>query len=274
MSQFEYGPIEGAVVQAIVLVDRVTRPAPGPFESLSTPGHLLHLVLEGEVEQTVSGRLQRLRPGVAVWYHDNEAVSGRIVRAPWSFYTVNFLAERLPPPPYEERVWPASPGTLACVESLLDAWRGAAPSLTRHLRSFALLQELIAEVLPPEAQRHRSDRPSQLWWELEGKVRADLSQPVNMEWLEQVSGRSQRSIGRACELATGMPPMRRIKDLRLSCARGLVRYSQKSMTEIALDVGYARVQELSRDYRRRFGVTPRQDRGNEPEYKVQHVPAE
>ena len=274
MSQFEYGPIEGAVVQAIVLVDRVTRPAPGLFESLSTPGHLLHLVLEGEVEQVVSGRMQHLRPGLAVWYHDNEAVSGRILRAPWSFYTVNFLAERLPPPPYEERVWPVRPRAFACFESLLDVWQDEAPPLTRHLRSFSWLQELIAEVLPAELQRHRSDRPSQLWWAIEAKVREDLSQPINMEWLQQASGRSERSIGRACELATGMPPMRRVKELRLSCARGLVRYSHKSMTEVALDVGYSRVQELSRDYRRRFGVTPRQDRGNEPEYKIQHTPTE
>jgi AraC-like DNA-binding protein len=262
------------VVQAIVLVDRVTRPAPGPFESLSTPGHLLHLVVEGEVEQTVSGRLQRLRPGVAVWYHECEAVSGRILRAPWSFYTVNFVAARLPPPPYEKRMWPAGRRAFNCFERLLTAWRVKGPSLTRHLRSFSLLQELIVEVLPSEIQQHRSDRPSQLWWELEGKAREDLSQPIDMEWLQQVCGRSVRSIGRACELATGMPPMRRIKELRLSFARGLVRYSQKSVTEIALDVGYSRVQDLSRDYRRRFGLTPRKDRGKELEYRIQHVPGE
>jgi transcriptional regulator GlxA family with amidase domain len=129
-------------------------------------------------------------------------------------------------------------------------------------------------VLPLDAQWHRSDRQSQHWWEIEAKIREDLSRAIDMQWLQTAGGCSERSIGRACKLATGMPPMKRVKELRLSYARGLVQYSQRSMTEIALEVGYRRVQELSRDYRHRFGVTPRQDRSTEPEYKTQHIPPE
>ena len=158
------------------------------------------------------------------------------------------------------------------LRGLAPAWREQGPPLARHLRSFARLQELLLEVLPLDTQQHRSDRQSQLWWEIEAKVRADLSQSIDLEWLQEVGRCSERSIGRACQLATGMSPMKRIKELRLSFARGLVQYSQRSMTEIALDVGYPRVQELSRDYRRRFGVTPRQDRSKELEYKTQHIP--
>ncbi len=241
---------------------------------MSTPGHLLHLVLEGEVEQVVGGRRQRFGPRTAVWYHENEAVDGRILRAPWTFYTVNFLAPRLPPPPYEERLRPASPRAFHSFELLLEAWRSLHPPLTRHLRSFTLLQELLLQVVPQDVHRHRSDRQSQLWWEIEAKVRENLSQPIDMARLREIAGYAERSIGRACKLATGMPPMQRIKELRLSFARGLVQYSQKSMTEIALDVGYQRVQELSRDYRRRFKVTPRQDRNAELEYRIQHMPPE
>jgi transcriptional regulator GlxA family with amidase domain len=61
--------------------------------------------------------------------------------------------------------------------------------------------------------------------------------------------------------------MKRVKELRMSYARGLVLYSQMSMTEIALRVGYGRVQELSRDYHRRFGRTPREDRRAGPDYQ-------
>lgn len=61
--------------------------------------------------------------------------------------------------------------------------------------------------------------------------------------------------------------MRRVKRLRLSYARGLVLYSPLSLTDIALRVGYGRVQELSRDYRQHFGITPREDRQRGPDYR-------
>jgi len=270
----KYAPIEGAVIQAIVLVDRVTRPDPGRFESQSTPGHLLQFVIEGEVEQTADGRRQHLHPGLTVWHHDSEAISGQILSAPWSFYTVGFRALRLPPPTYDARVRPASPRAGACFETLLEAWRDEGSPLRRHMRSLAALHQLLLEAFSFEAPRQRSDQPSQLWWEIEARVREDLSRPINLRWLQRVSGRSARCVSRACTVATGMSPMKRVKELRLRYARGRVRYSEMSITEIALELGYERVQELSRDYHRRFGVTPREDRQSEPEYKTQHVPSD
>jgi AraC family transcriptional regulator len=77
---------------------------------------------------------------------------------------------------------------------------------------------------------------------------------------------------RACRLAVGVSPMKRVKEIRLSYARGLVLYSQLPMTEIAMRVGYSRVQELSRDYHRRYGLTPSEDRQSGPDYRTQRVP--
>lgn len=56
-------------------------------------------------------------------------------------------------------------------------------------------------------------------------------------------------------------------ELRLGYARGLVQHSDLPMTEIAMRLGYARSQELSRDYRLRFQITPRDDRNRAPVYK-------
>ncbi len=92
-------PIEGSVIRSIVLVDQVTRPTANLFQSTSPPGHLLHLMLAGEVEQEVSGQIQRLRPGLGAWYFENEPVRGKIVQAPWTFLTVNFLRRGCLPRP-------------------------------------------------------------------------------------------------------------------------------------------------------------------------------
>ena len=99
----------------------------------------------------------------------------------------------------------------------------------------------------------------------------DLSQPIDLRFLQSLSRRSRHSIIRACHLAVGTAPMKRVKEIRLSYARGLVLYSRLPMTEIALGVGYSRTQELSRDYRKRYGVTPTEDRQAGPDYRTQRV---
>ena len=139
--------------------------------------------------------------------------------------------------------------------------------MTRHLQVLAGLTQLLLELLPSELCNDSTDAQADLWWDIETKLREDLSRAIDMRLLQKLSGHSQRSIIRACHMAVGMPPMKRVKKLRLSYARGLILYSQLSLTEIALRVGYGRVQELSRDYRRQFGVTPTEDRQTGPDYR-------
>jgi hypothetical protein len=75
-------PLEGSVVQSIVLVDKVTRSGADRFEATSLPGHLLHLVVEGEIEQDVSGRKQRVGPGTAIWYYETTPSAAEFSRRP------------------------------------------------------------------------------------------------------------------------------------------------------------------------------------------------
>ncbi len=265
-------PIEGTLIQGVVLVDQLTRPRPSSFHAPSLPGHLIHLVIQGEVEQQVNGQIQHLVPGTAVWYHENEAVQGRILKAPWSFYTVNFMAVRLSPPPFEQRVWKAEPAMETRFHALLEAWRDAAATpIARHIRVFARLLDLLSEAMPLTNASHRADASTHLWWEIEAKLREDLGQPIDLRFLQSLAGQSRHSIVRACHLAIGVSPMKRVKEMRLSYARGLVLHSRMSMTEIALRVGYSRVQELSRDYSQAFGHTPTEDRHAGPDYRALHV---
>ncbi len=274
---FEAGtvPIEGGLIQRVALVDRLTRGRVGRFTAPTLPGHLIQYVVEGEVEQHVGGQTQRLSPGTLVWYYENETVEGRILRAPWEFYTVNFLAARLPPPPYDRRFWRADPVVAERFEGLLSAWRDAAAGpILRHIQVLARLLDLLIAAMPASGAVHRIDADTHLWWDIESRLREDLSRPITLPMLQSLAGRGRHSILRACRLAVGTSPAKRIKDLRLSYARGLVLYSQMPMTEVALRVGYSRVQELSRDYRRKFGRTPTEDRRLGPDYQQGGVVSE
>jgi transcriptional regulator GlxA family with amidase domain len=54
-------------------------------------------------------------------------------------------------------------------------------------------------------------------------------------------------------------PLQYQKELRLLEARRLLRSAGASVTTVAYEVGYESASQFSREYSRRFGVSPRQD---------------
>jgi AraC-like DNA-binding protein len=257
-----------APVERLVLVDEVTRPRTGTFRSQSLPGHLLHIVTSGTVSQWAEGRAEVLHEGTVVWYHENEPVRGEILRAPWRFVTINFLAPSLPPPPDERRVFQAAPSVLRLGRALLSVWRDRGrTALERQIHSHLALLELLRALLPHTGLQTPSQTGARLWWRVEKQLRLRLEETHSLVQIQKMSGLSLRTMIRACRAATGMPPMRRLKELRLGYARGLVQHSDLPMTEIALRIGYTRPQEFSRDFHRRFKICPRSDRRRTPSYR-------
>lgn len=256
----------GAIITEVSLIDRITRSQHTAFHSSSLPGHLIHICIEGEVEQRAGGVRQTFGAGQAIWYHENEPVRGIVLHPPWEFFTVNFQAPSLPPPPPDRRVCNVSKKTIERMERLLQIWRATNNGgLHRQLQVHALLLKIIFDLIPPNTH-HRIDSLATLWWQIESIIRSRLDEPVDLKMLEKVSGHSRRQLANVCKIATGLSPMKRVKQMRLSYARGLVQHSELSMTEIALRVGYTRVQEFSRDYNTHFGQTPTNDRAAGPDF--------
>jgi AraC-like DNA-binding protein len=254
-------PVGPPVVRSVLLVDCYERPPGLRFDVSSRPGHLIQLMRAGIAAHEVGGRQYTLCPGDLIWYHEDERVVGEVLEGPWSFYTVNFIAPTLPPPPFERRVRRMQPAIRQHFEVLLAAWRGYDRDPTvRDLRVQSRLLALLADVEDGEGLPFRMDATARLWWELEAELRRDLAQPVSLRRMVEVSGRSAATIARACHEAVGLPPLKRIKQVKMSLARGLVQHSELRMSDIAARIGYSRVHEFSRDYRRHFGTTPSEDR--------------
>lgn len=256
-----------APVERLVLVDLIERTVPGPFRAQSLPGHLLHIVIAGEVRQWAEGRAESFGKGSLVWYHEGEPIRGRILRAPWRFITINFRAPAIPPPPDDRRVLRADAEIVRLGRKLLAHWRARASPWSRQLQCHRTLMDLLHRVMPAVPLASATEPATGAWWRIEKQLRARLEEPLTLGAIQQVSGLSLRTVIRACHAATGMPPMRRLKEIRLGYARGLVQHSDLSITEIAFRVGYARSQEFSRDYHRRFAITPREDRRCTPSYR-------
>jgi AraC-like DNA-binding protein len=247
-------------VESIRLVERFERRDSGfAFTATSLPGHLLHLVVSGEVEQTCNGRRQRLTPGAVVWYHGDEWVEGRVQRAPWVYYSVNFSAPTLSPPDFDQRLLPGRQALAPRFAQLLAAWQSP-PSWERDCLCQSHLLALIAGIGAHPAGHPAASPVGKLWWEIEAWARQHIDRTRSLSDLCTRFGRSPNTLTRACRAAVGVPPMKRLKQIRLSLARGLVQHSDLNMTEISARVGYARVHEFSRDYRKAHGHPPTAER--------------
>lgn len=255
-------PSGASPITEVRLVARYERRQPGfTFRASSLPGHLLHLVLDGEVEQFCNGRRYRLKRGDLLWYHDDEVVEGRVRRSPWIFAAVLLHAPSLPPPPDDHRLLRAAPANVhQAFKTLLTAWvlpPGPARTFALHSGANALLAAVPADALEPHQGR---DARSLLWWQAEERLRAAPGGSWSVAGLAGLLDVAPRTLERACQRATGVNPRRRIGDLRLQAARALVLRSDLALGAIAEQGGWGRVQEFSRAYHRRYGLPPSLDR--------------
>jgi AraC-like DNA-binding protein len=254
-------PIGPSPIDDILAVELYTGPPVGEqFTATSLPGHLLHFVITGCVEQTCDGRPSGLRPNSVMWYHQDELVQGKATKGPWRFYSVNFIAEALPPPDFALRHVPDFAAAKPLFERLHRVWNERGSEPVRLLSTHAALLEILAALIARKRVDLNIDQPSSLWWRIESELRKDLSQRMDSRILRRLGAASTATIARSCHQAVGMPPMKRIKQVRMSLARGLIRRGNLSVSAVAERIGYARVHEFSRDYRKHFGVAPSRDR--------------
>ena len=85
-------------------------------------------------------------------------------------------------------------------------------------------------------------------------------QPVTLDELVEISGMSRRNFIRTFEETTGSSPIKYLIDLRIREASRLLRSTDKSVTDIAFDVGFADSNYFSRQFRSALGISPREYR--------------
>ena len=91
-------------------------------------------------------------------------------------------------------------------------------------------------------------RNDQLAARAEAILCADLTRPLDVDGLARALGVTPRTLGRHFLAATGLPPARFLRRLRLEVAAGLLRSTTDSIATIAARVGY----EDERAFRRAF----------------------
>lgn len=100
-------------------------------------------------------------------------------------------------------------------------------------------------------------------------IRASIDEPLSVSALADHAGMSRSSFHAHFKAVTGLTPGQYQKDVRLLEARRLILEGRDAISAVAFDVGYESPAHFSRDYARKFGHSPREDRaGRRPALEV------
>ena len=89
-------------------------------------------------------------------------------------------------------------------------------------------------------------------------IRQHLSQAVSLQDLASVAGLSVFHFARMFKAATGTTPKQYVVRCRLERARELLLTEDRTISEIALEVGFCDQSHLSTHFKRLYGATPKQ----------------
>lgn len=95
-------------------------------------------------------------------------------------------------------------------------------------------------------------------------IQTNLAKTIVIKELARDVGMSSSAFFEQFKAVTGTSPLQYQKDLRLLRARDELQTSSAKVSEIAFGIGYESSAQFSREYSRKFGRSPRQDRTLEP----------
>ena len=100
-------------------------------------------------------------------------------------------------------------------------------------------------------------------------MRAHFHREITNRHLASLSNMSLRAFERRFRAAFHLTPQRFLRKLRLRIASRALVYGDDSLSDIALNAGFADQSHFSREFRRQFGRTPREYRDH---YKATPAP--
>ena len=237
------------------------------------------LILQGRKETAAGDRVVTISAGEALVVSHNLPVVARITQAapaePYLALIVSLdvsLLRRL----YEEvgdvQLEDGALHALAAHEAdqpLIDALSRYLALAARPIESRVLLPLIRKEVhfrllmAPNGGMLRRLLRHDSYASSVEraiGHLRANFRAPVSIPELAGRVGMSPSSLHKHFKAVTSTTPLQYIKELRLLEARRLLSEGAHTVSTVAYEVGYESPNQFSREYSRKFGVSPRMTR--------------
>lgn len=93
-----------------------------------------------------------------------------------------------------------------------------------------------------------------------GHMEAHIEAPLSLHHLSRAIGLSVRQLERLFQAELKTTPVRYYRNLRLERARVLIRQTSMKLPEIAFATGFGSASYFAKNYREKFGYTPREER--------------
>jgi AraC-like DNA-binding protein len=150
-------------------------------------------------------------------------------------------------------------------DALLRYFRHCETDVARRLLAPITAREIHARLLMGS---HNDTLNKLLWHESTASrifqatrdIQSRLAKAIVVTELARDIGMSNSAFFEQFKAVTGTSPLQYQKDLRLLRAREALQTSSDKVSEIAFGVGYESAAQFSREYSRKFGRSPRQDR--------------
>lgn len=246
-----------------------------PFLRVPTPlnaAPFSYLILNtrGTGQIQVNADLVSIRSRTAMFVHRGSVVSLRSIHPSttgWMIMYDDSVIGRVLQPRTLEQVTslqspiPFSSATHDWIDTLcalLEKQMAMEPTVyqpvSEHLLG-ALIERLLAENVP--AQPHRIDRPESLDRQFRQLVLENALAEGSVGFYAEKLNVSENYLLRCVTRSSGRSPKDWIIDVRLMQARKLLRTTDASVAEIAMQTGFDDPSYFGRLFRRRFGMSPR-----------------
>ncbi|MGR3466722.1 MAG: helix-turn-helix domain-containing protein [Shimia sp.] len=88
-------------------------------------------------------------------------------------------------------------------------------------------------------------------------INANCARPLSMAALATEAGLSESAFYQHFKAVTRMTPLQYQKQMRMHEAERILAFGGATVTEVAFRVGYESLSQFSREYSRKFGVSPK-----------------
>ena len=106
------------------------------------------------------------------------------------------------------------------------------------------------------ADDHTTAHQDEVIMSLQDFIHHQFAHEVSLDDLCKLSGLNTRTLNRRFQRAAGSAPMEYLRNIRLDQARDLLKNTNLSIAEVALQVGYGDADYFSRLFKRRYQLTP------------------
>lgn len=245
-------PLSFSITNEISGLWTFDRPAHFSNHWRSEPGHHLHIIKKGTFKIYWKKRTFQLNPGDLIYYYNSQPYRFTTLQKAGTFYSIAFFAPELTPKHQPVIALNQKTSSLRFFEEMQKCQKSQ--DSIRFNKYFYSLLDLLSE--HQIIHTNLNDSKS-LWWDIEGFVRKHLKEKHSLLKLQTNFRLSKQQLIKTCYDATGLTPAKRIKIIKLNYAQNSLHEKKYTITEIAHQIGYDRVHEFSRDFKKLFNLSPK-----------------